>query len=68
MMLPTLITDSILATQVLGLPTFGNLFLCAVRTQDHHDLTAALLFHSVFLVVGNLVADILLAIIDPRIG
>lgn len=67
MMLPTLITGSILATQVLGLPTFGKLFLNAVRSQDQHVITAALLFYSLFLVGGNLIADILLAIIDPRI-
>jgi peptide/nickel transport system permease protein len=67
LMLPTLLTGSIIATTVLGLPTFGRLFLDAVESQDQHVLTAALLFYSVFLIVGNLIADLLLAVLDPRI-
>jgi peptide/nickel transport system permease protein len=67
LMLPTLLAGSIIATLVLGLPTFGQLFLNAVESQDQHVLTAALLFYSVFLIVGNLIADLLLAVIDPRI-
>ena len=67
MMLPTLLAGSIIATMVLGLPTFGRVFLNAVESQDQHVLTAALLFYSVFLIVGNLIADLLLAVIDPRI-
>ncbi len=67
LMLPTLLTGSIIATAVLGLPTFGRLFLNAVESQDQHVLTAALLFYSVFLIFGNLIADLLLAVLDPRI-
>ena len=66
-MIPTLLTGSIIATAVLGLPTFGRIFLDALEGQDQHVLTAALLFYSVFLIVGNLVADLLLVVLDPRI-
>jgi len=66
-LLPTLITGSILATQVLGLPTFGQVLIEATRRQDQHLLTACLLFYACFLLVGNLIADVLLAAIDPRI-
>ena len=67
MMIPTLITGSILATQALGLPTFGAIFLDAVRHQDQHVVTAALLFYGTIMMVGNVLGDILLAAIDPRI-
>jgi len=67
MMLPTLITGSIIASYTLGLPDFGMFFIRAVRGQDQHVLTAALLFYSTFLVVGNLLADLLLVVLDPRI-
>ena len=66
-MLPTLLAGSIIATTVLGLPTFGRVFLDAVESQDQHVLTAALLFYAIFLIVGNLLADLLLAVVDPRI-
>ncbi len=67
LMLPTLLAGSIIATTVLGLPTFGRVFLDAIETQDQHVLTAALLFYGAFLIVGNLIADLLLALLDPRI-
>ncbi|MFC2108688.1 ABC transporter permease [Candidatus Bipolaricaulota bacterium] len=66
-MLPTLITGSIIATLILGQPSFGMTFITAIRRQDQHLLTAALLFYSSILIVGNLLADLLLVVIDPRI-
>ena len=67
MMLPTLITGSIIASFTLGLPDFGMFFIRAVRGQDQHVLTAALLLYSTFLIGGNLLADLLLVVLDPRI-
>jgi len=66
-MLPTLITGSIITAQMLGIPDFGMFFLRAVRAQDQHVLTAALLFYACFLIAGNLLADLLLILLDPRI-
>ena len=65
--LPTLITGSIIATMILGQPSFGMTFIRAIARQDQHLLTAALLFYSCFLIVGNLIADLLLVVLDPRI-
>ena len=65
--LPTLLTGTILAGPVFGLPTFGRTLLWAVRMQRQQQLTALLLFYACFLLVGNLVADLLLALTDPRI-
>ena len=67
LMLPTLITGSILVTHILGIPTFGRVFIWATKIQDQHVLTTALLFYAVLLVLGNLLADLLLAFLDPRI-
>lgn len=67
LMLPTLITGSILVTHILGIPTFGRVFIWATRIQDQHVLTAALLFYAILLVFGNLLADLLLAFLDPRV-
>jgi peptide/nickel transport system permease protein len=66
-MVPTLITGSIIASYTLGLPSFGLVFITAIKRQDQHVLTAALLFYSSLLIVGNLVADVLLVVLDPRI-
>ncbi len=66
-MLPTLLAGSIIATQVLGLPTFGRVFLTAMQRQDQHVLTGAFLLYCIFLLIGNVIADVSLAAIDPRI-
>ena len=66
-MLPSLLVGSILVSQVLGMPTFGKLFIHACERQQQHVLTACLLFYSCFLLVGNLLSDLLLAWLDPRI-
>jgi len=66
-MLPTLITGSILATTILGQPSFGMIFIRGIERQDQHTLTAALLFYSSILIVGNLLADLALVVLDPRI-
>ena len=66
-MLPTLITGSILATKILGQPSFGMVFINGIERQDQHLLTAALLFYSSILIFGNLLSDLLLVVLDPRI-
>ena len=66
-MLPTLITGSILATRILGLPSFGMIFVNGIERQDQHLLTAALLFYASILIFGNLISDLLLVVLDPRI-
>jgi len=65
--LPSLITGSILLGPVLGMPTFGQFLLNAVRSQQQQLVTAALLFYASFLLFGNLIGDLLLALVDPRI-
>jgi peptide/nickel transport system permease protein len=42
--------------------------LSAVRAQDHTLVMSNMLISGVLLIVGNLVADILLALSDPRIS
>jgi peptide/nickel transport system permease protein len=66
-MLPTLITGTILCAKILGLPSFGTVYIYGIQRQDQHLLTAALLFYSSILIFGNLIADLLLIVLDPRI-
>jgi peptide/nickel transport system permease protein len=42
-------------------------FFSSLTAQDDYVIMGALLFFSLFLLIGNLVADILLAWVDPRI-
>jgi len=52
---------------VLNLPTVERAFWSALQRQDTYVIMGGLLFFSLFLLLGNLLADILLAWVDPRI-
>ena len=66
-LLPTLISGSVIVSVVLNLPTIGPVLLDALSSQDQFLSGFILLFVAVLTVVGMLVSDILLAVLDPRI-
>jgi len=66
-MLPTVLMNSIIVAALFNIPSFAQVLLHWVSFQDQHVVTAALLFYGTFLIVGNLISDILLAVSDPRI-
>ncbi|HXL02575.1 MAG TPA: ABC transporter permease [Candidatus Atribacteria bacterium] len=67
MVLPFMIQGELIASTVLNIPTAGPMFLNAINTQDMYLAGSFLLLLAVVLVIGNLLADIVLAWIDPRI-
>ena len=52
---------------VTGWPGLGKLILSALLNQDPYLVSGSLIYGVILLMLGNLVADILLAITDPRI-
>jgi peptide/nickel transport system permease protein len=67
MQLPNLISGATVLGIVLSLPTIGPLFYRALLSQDMYLAGTMLLFISLMLMLGNLLADIALAWVDPRI-
>ena len=67
MSLPFIISGSMVLSIVMGLPTTGPLYFNALRDQDMYLAGTFLMMLSILLVVGNFIADLLLAWIDPRI-
>jgi peptide/nickel transport system permease protein len=65
--LPGLVSGSIIVAVVLSLPTAGPLLLKSLLTQDMYLAGAFILLLSVLTMIGTLVSDILLALVDPRI-
>ena len=65
--LPYMIQGELEAAIVLGLPTVGPMFYDSLVNQDIYVAGSFLLMLSVLLVVGNLIADVCLAVLDPRI-
>jgi peptide/nickel transport system permease protein len=65
--LPALISGEVIVSIVLNLPTTGPLYVQALINKDMYLAITFLLFLSVLLVVGNLLADLALAWVDPRV-
>jgi peptide/nickel transport system permease protein len=65
--LPQLFSGSLIVATVMNLPNIGPLLLRALTSQDMY-LAGSILFIYCFLtIIGTLISDILLALIDPRI-
>ncbi|WP_298257597.1 ABC transporter permease [uncultured Litoreibacter sp.] len=64
---PQIISGSTIVAVVLSLPTADPLMLDALLTQDMYLAGAFILLLSALSIVGMLVSDILLALVDPRI-
>ena len=65
--LPRLISGSVIVSVVLSLSTVGPLLLGALLSQDMYLAGAIILLLSTLTVIGTLVSDILLVLVDPRI-
>ncbi|WP_340108012.1 ABC transporter permease [Pikeienuella sp. HZG-20] len=66
-LLPQLISGSVLVSVVMSLPTIGPILLSALQSQDVFLSGFILLFVSALTLIGMLISDLLLAVIDPRI-
>ena len=66
-MLPGLISGTTIVAIVLSLPTTGPLLLKALLSQDMYLAGSFVMLLSVLTVIGTLISDILLVIVDPRI-
>ena len=65
--LPLLFSGSLIVATVMNLPNIGPLLLRALVNQDMYLAGGILLIYSFLTVVGTLLSDMLLALIDPRI-
>ncbi len=65
--LPWLFSGSVLVEQIFAWPGMGRLIVEAIFTQDTPVIIACFFVFSLIVVAGNLLADILYAVVDPRI-
>lgn len=65
--LPNIFSGTIIAAIVLNLPTMGPFFYNALLNHDQYLVMAFLMFIALITQIGNLLADIALAFLDPRI-
>jgi len=66
-LLPAVISGAEIVAVVMSLPTTGPILLTALQSQDMYLAGSFLMFLALLTVVGVLVSDIALAMLDPRI-
>lgn len=66
-MLPLIVSGETITAVVLNLPTMGPLLLVALRGQDMYLAGSIVMILSFLTVIGTLISDILLVVVDPRI-
>jgi peptide/nickel transport system permease protein len=64
---PFLLTGAVLVETVFAWPGMGRLAVTAILQRDYPIVSAAALVASVMVVLGNLLADVLYGVVDPRI-
>ncbi len=67
MSIPWLISGAVVIEKIFGLPGMGNLLLNSIIVQDMPVVQAVLLIIAILTVVCNLLSDIVMGILDPRI-
>ncbi|AFZ48108.1 binding-protein-dependent transport systems inner membrane component [Cyanobacterium stanieri PCC 7202] len=63
----SLLSGAFIAEFFFNWPGLGRLILQAVQAQDLYLVMASLMMGATMLIVGNLMADLLLKVVDPRI-
>ena len=66
-LLAGLVSGEVILSITLGLPTLAPVFLAALQHQDSQLAGSIVLILSALTVIGILLSDILLAVVDPRI-
>ena len=67
MSIPWLISGAVITEKIFGFPGMGNLLLNSIVQQDIPVVQAVLLIIAILTVVCNLISDLIMGLLDPRI-
>ena len=62
-----ILTGAFVVEKIFGIPGMGRFFVNSITSRDYTLIAGTTLFYGAFLVLANLVVDLLYGIIDPRI-
>jgi peptide/nickel transport system permease protein len=66
--LPYLLSGSIVLEQVFSWPGMGRMYFESINARDYPVIMGLTLLFSTLALVGQLVADVLYAVVDPRVS
>jgi peptide/nickel transport system permease protein len=65
--IPTLIAGAVITETIFTWPGIGSMFINAVGNRDYPVIMAVAMLTGTFVILGNLLADVLYGLVDPRI-
>ncbi len=65
--LPMLVTGAIITETIYGWPGVGPYLMSATKSLDYPVIMAIMLLSATLVILGNLLADVLYSVVDPRI-
>jgi len=66
--LPALVGGSVIIEQIFTWPGMGRLFFESIRERDYPTIMGLTLMFSVLTLLGQLIADLLYCLVDPRVS
>jgi len=63
----SLLSGAVITEAIFGIPGVGRISVNAIQARDMPLLQGSVLFATVLVILGNLLADILYSVLDPRI-
>ena len=63
----SLLSGAVITETIFSIPGIGRLSVDAINSRDMPLLQGTVLFTTIIIIVGNLAADLLYAVVDPRI-
>ncbi|WLD58034.1 ABC transporter permease [Salinispirillum sp. LH 10-3-1] len=67
LLLPNLVGGSVVVEKIFSWPGLGMMFIDATFQRDYPVIMALVMIGAVVTIIGNLIADVLYAVVDPRI-
>jgi len=62
-----ILTGSLIVEQIFGIPGIGRYFVQGALNRDYTLVSGVLIYYATFVILLNLVADLLYAYLDPRV-
>ena len=62
-----ILTGSLVVEQIFGIPGIGRYFVQGALNRDYTLVLGVLIYYATFVILLNLLADILYAVLDPRV-
>jgi len=66
-MFAALVTGTFVTELIFGIPGLGKYFVTSINNRDYPVIMGTILLYAVFLVISNLIVDVIYAYLDPRI-